>query len=150
MLDAFGIRPRVVVSLVSIPVAPMLHAGFAHLIANTIPLFGLGWFVMLRRGRDLAEVTATSVLFSGLGIWLLGAPGTVHIGASGVVFGYLGFLVSRGFFERHILAALISIFVAVTYGGLIWGVLPGPAGVSWQGHLFGFLGGVRAASHVRR
>jgi membrane associated rhomboid family serine protease len=105
----------------------------------------LGWFVMLRRTSDFFTVTAIVMLVSGLGTWLFAPAYTLHIGASGVVFGYLGFLLSRGLFERSIGSILMSVVVGVLYGGAIWGILPGQIGISWQGHLFGLIGGVIAA-----
>lgn len=143
-LNQFGIFPRQIAGLRGILFAPFLHGGFAHLIANTIPFATLGWLVMLRRTTDFWLVTAIAMLIGGLGTWLFGAPGC-HIGASGVIFGYLGFLISRGYFERRIGSVLFSIVVLLLYGGLLWGVLPLRIGISWEGHLFGFIGGVIAA-----
>jgi membrane associated rhomboid family serine protease len=144
-LNRFGIRPHSIVGLRGILFAPFLHGNFFHLIANTVPFVILGWFVMLRRTSDFFTVTALVMLISGFGTWLFAPSYTNHIGASGVVFGYLGFLLFRGYFERSIGSILTSIVVGVLYGGMIWGVLPGQIGISWQGHLFGFIGGIVAA-----
>ncbi|MBD3885462.1 rhomboid family intramembrane serine protease [Phormidium tenue FACHB-886] len=144
-LNQFGIIPRSIVGLRGILFAPLLHGNFPHLIANTVPFLTLGWFVMLRRTSDFFWVTAIAMLIGGLGTWLFAPAATVHIGASGVIFGYLGFLISRGYFERRIGSILISLVIGIFYGGLIWGVLPGQPGISWQGHLFGFIGGIVAA-----
>ncbi|MBD2460595.1 rhomboid family intramembrane serine protease [Oscillatoria sp. FACHB-1407] len=144
-LDRLGIIPRTTIGLRGILFAPLLHGSFTHLLANTIPFLTLGWFVMLRRTSDFWVVSAIAMVIGGLGTWLIGAPFTVHIGASGVIFGYLGFLLFRGYFERSFIAILLSVIVVVLYGGLIWGVLPGRIGVSWEGHLFGFIGGAIAA-----
>jgi membrane associated rhomboid family serine protease len=149
-LDQLGIKPRTVTGLRGIVLAPLLHGGFAHLVSNTVPLVVLGWMVMLRETRHIFPVTALATLVGGIGVWLIGSPGSVHIGASIVVFGYLGYLLLRGWFERSLWSILGSLFVAVLYGGLVFGVLPGQAGVSWEGHLFGFLGGVLAARLMRR
>lgn len=143
-LNQFGIFPRQVEGLRGIVFSPFLHGGFAHLIANTIPFATLGWLVMLRRTADFWVVTAIAMLVGGLGTWLFGSPGC-HIGASGVIFGYLGFLISRGYFERRVGSVLFSFVVLFLYGGLLWGVLPLRVGISWEGHLFGFIGGVIAA-----
>ncbi len=143
-LDQFGIVPRHLIGLRGILFAPFLHANFRHLIANTVPFVTLGWLVMLRHTSDFFVVTAISMLVGGMGTWLIGAPG-FHIGASGVIFGYLGFLLSRGYFERKISSMLLSIMIGLLYGGLLWGVLPNQPGVSWEGHLFGFIGGSIAA-----
>ncbi len=143
-LNTYGILPRNLIGLRGILFAPFLHGNFAHLIANTIPFLTLGWFVMLRETSDFFVVTGITMLVSGLGVWLIGSSG-LHIGASGVVFGYLGFLLARGYFERNIPSILLSVIVGCLYGGAIWGVLPTQPGVSWEGHLFGFIGGVIAA-----
>jgi membrane associated rhomboid family serine protease len=147
-LNQYGIVPRNVTGLRGIVFSPFLHANFTHLIANTLPFASLAWFVMLRRMRDFVIVSLTVMLIGGLGTWLIGPSYSVHIGASGVIFGYLGFLLTRGFFERSWIAILLSLAVAFVYGGALWGVLPGQVGVSWQGHLFGFIGGVLAAKWV--
>ena len=144
-LNQFGIRPHSIVGLRGILFAPFLHGSLLHLIANTVPFVILGWLVMLRRTSDFWPVTIIVMLVAGLGTWLFAPPWTVHIGASGVVFGYLGFLLSRGYFERSLGAIAMSLLVGMLYGGMIWGVLPGQLGISWQGHLFGFLGGILAA-----
>jgi membrane associated rhomboid family serine protease len=144
-LDAFGIRPREVDGLFGVLFAPFLHVGFQHLIANTIPFVILGWFVLLRETWHFLAVSAVVIVLGGLGVWLFGQSGSVHIGASGLVFGYLGYLMLGGWFERRFTTILGSLFVGVLYGGLVLGVLPGTPGVSWEGHLFGFLSGVLMA-----
>jgi membrane associated rhomboid family serine protease len=149
-LDARGIRPRTEAGLWGILFAPFLHGGFGHLLANTVPLLVLGWLVLLRSLRDFLWVTAVAVLLGGLGVWLVGGPRTVHIGASGLVFGYLGYLLLRGFLERSLSAIVIAVVAGLLYGGALWGVLPIRQGVSWEGHLFGFAGGATAATAHRR
>jgi len=148
-LDAYGILPRHLIGLRGILFAPFLHGSLPHLIANTIPFLTLGWLIMLRETSDFFVVTGVTMVVSGLGVWLFGAPG-VHIGASGVIFGYLGFLLLRGYFERSAIAILLSLLVGFFYGGVIWGVLPLQRGISWEGHLFGFVGGVLAARLLSR
>ncbi|NUN64646.1 rhomboid family intramembrane serine protease [Pseudanabaena biceps] len=144
-LNAFGIIPKQLVGLRGILFAPFLHGSFYHLISNTVPFIILGWLVMIRDIKDFYFVSAISALVAGLGTWLIGDPYSVHIGASGVIFGYFGYLLFRGYFERSFVAIAISIAIAATYGGLIWGVLPTRAYISWEGHLFGFIGGAIAA-----
>ncbi|MGB3559764.1 MAG: rhomboid family intramembrane serine protease [Geitlerinemataceae cyanobacterium] len=148
-LDTYGILPRNLIGLRGILFMPFLHGNFPHLIANTIPFIILGWLVMLRKISDFFVVTAVTMLVGGLGVWVFGSPG-LHIGASGIIFGYLGFLLLRGLFQRSFGGILLSLVVGFLYGGLIWGVLPGQPGVSWEGHLFGFLGGVVAARLLSR
>lgn len=147
-LDRYGIRPRQLDGLWGILFSPFLHANFAHLAANTIPFLVLGWLVML--SGEFAAVSIISMILGGLGVWAIGNPGTVHIGASGVIFGYLGYLLLRGVFERRLGSVLVAVVVGVLFGGLIWGVLPGQPGVSWQGHLCGFFAGVIAAGMVKK
>jgi membrane associated rhomboid family serine protease len=144
-LERFGIHPRDVAALWGILAAPLLHAGWVHLVANTGPFVVLAWLVMLRKITDFVVVTALAILIGGLGVWLFGAPNSIHVGASGLIFGYLGYLLARGYFERSLWAMLLGIVVLVLYGGVLWSVLPGQRGISWEGHLFGFVGGVAAA-----
>ncbi|WP_432812258.1 rhomboid family intramembrane serine protease [Pantanalinema sp. GBBB05] len=147
-LNRFGIRPRHKHGLRGILLAPLLHGTWGHLSANTVPLLVLGWLVMLGGMQEFAIATSTTWIISGLGVWLFGGANTLHIGASGLVFGYFGFLLSRSYFEYDPVSAGISLLVALLYGPLIWGVLPFRRGISWQGHLFGFIGGVLAARHL--
>ncbi len=151
-LDAFGIRPLDPWGLVGIPLSPLLHNGFGHLGANTVPFAVLGGLVLFGPHGDFLRASLTIILIGGLGVWVVGdlfGPGnTVHIGASGLIFGYFGFLLARGFYARTFKAALIAVGVAVIYGGLVFGVLPGQDGVSWQAHLCGFLAGILAARRL--
>lgn len=144
-LNVYGVIPRTGIGLRGILFMPFLHGNFAHLAANTIPLIVLGWLIMLRKTSDFFTVSIVTMVVSGLGIWLTGAPHSVHIGASGLIFGYLGFLLLRGYFERRISSIILSLMVGLVYGSLIWGVLPSQPGISWQGHLFGLIGGGLAA-----
>lgn len=150
-LDVYGIVPRTVHGLLGIALAPWLHAGFAHLAANTVPLVVLATLVLTRGPRTLLRVTLGVALLGGLGVWLLGGARTLHLGASGVVFGHLGYVLTVGWFERHLAWMAVSILVAGLYGGAMAGVLPGTPGVSWEAHLFGLLAGVwMARARVRR
>ena len=144
-LDRFGIHPRTVAGLAGIVCAPFLHAGFAHLAANSFPFVILGGIVFLGGRRVFWNVTLFVTLTGGLGVWLFSGRFTNHIGASGLIFGYLGFLLARGWFEQSLPWKLAACAILIVYGGLLFGVLPIHAGVSWQGHLFGFLAGVGAA-----
>lgn len=144
-LDGWGIQPRTLGGLQAIVVAPWLHAGFGHLLANTIPLVVLGWFVMLRSTQDFLIVMLASLLASGFGIWLFGGASTIHLGVSGVVFGLFGYLLARGYYERSMVAIAMAVVAFMIYGGMVWGMLPLQNGVSWQGHLFGFIGGAMVA-----
>lgn len=147
-LDFYGIQPRTAIGLRHIFFAPFLHKGFNHLLANTAPFLVLGWFVLLRGVPAFIWVSVIAALVSGLGVWLLGMPATIHVGLSGVIFGYLGFLLFRGYFERSSQAIGLAIVAGFLYGGMIWGVLPLQPNVSWLGHLFGFVGGAAAARQL--
>lgn len=143
-LDAFGVAPRSVNGLLGIFAAPFLHGGLGHLVANTIPLIVLGFLATSRKKMDFWVVALASTVVGGLGTWLIAPAATVHIGASGVIFGLLGFLMGRGIFERKLGAIAMSMLVTFFFGGMLWGVLPvvAGAGISWQMHLFGYLGGL--------
>ncbi len=147
-LDIYGIIPKNPIGLRGILFAPFLHGSFPHLLSNTIPFIVLGWLIMVRETSDFLWVSLISAFVSGVGTWLFGSSG-VHIGASGVIFGYLGYLLLRGYFERSAIAVAMSLGVGTLYGSLLWGVLPFQYGtmhrISWEGHLFGFIGGVIAA-----
>ena len=148
-LLTLGVIPRTTIGLRGILFAPFLHGSLNHIVANSIPFVALGWMVMLRDEKHFIPVTLAGMVGSGLMAWLLGAPGTVHIGASGVIFGYLGFLMLSGWYTRSIGSILLSLIVTVVWGSLGLGVLPGAPGISWQAHIGGFLGGVLAARAFR-
>lgn len=146
-LDGLGIASRSWEGLLGIPAAPLLHSGFAHLIANTVPFLVLGSLVAWRSDGRIWPVTITIALVGGLGVWLLGPVDTVTIGASGLVFGFLAYLLTLGVLSRRWLDILIALTVFLIYGGLLWGALPFgvPAGVSWLAHITGAAAGVLAA-----
>jgi membrane associated rhomboid family serine protease len=144
-LDRHGIVPRRVGGLDGIAFAPFLHVSFRHLIANSIPLVVLGSIISIQRVSRFVSVFVLTALGSGVGVWLVSPARTVTIGASGVVFGLLGYLLARGFFDRKPTSVLVGILALLFYGGMLFGVLPNRAGVSWQAHLFGFIAGVCSA-----
>jgi membrane associated rhomboid family serine protease len=148
-LDAGGIRPRRLDGLDGILWAPLLHHGWQHLAANTVPVLVFGFFALAGGVGQFVAVTATIWLVGGLGTWLAGSPG-IHFGASMLTFGWLVFLLARGFFTRSPAQILLAIVLFATWGGVLWGVLPGMLGISWQGHLFGAAGGLIAAQLVGR
>lgn len=147
-LAGLGIRPRSMDGLSGVIAAPFLHGTLSHLSANSVPLLALGGLLLLADAKRFLSATLWAALGSGLVAWLLGPSGSVHIGASGIVFGYLGFLLSRGWFTRRLGLIALSLAVTAVWGGLVLGVLPGEAGVSWQSHVGGLLGGVWAARGV--
>lgn len=151
-MDLWGIQGRTASGLVGVPLAPVLHAGFAHLAANTVPFLVLGLLVAWRSRERTWVVLTLITLGGGLAVWLLTSPATVTIGASGVVFGLAAYLVTAGVLTRHWLDIAIAIGVVLVYGTMFAGVLPFgvPDGVSWLAHLTGALAGVGAAVAVAR
>jgi membrane associated rhomboid family serine protease len=152
----YGIEPLEVNGLDGVLFAPLLHADWAHLVANTVPFLVLGFLAMSGGIRQFVVVTATIWVLGGLGVWLTGDIGAPpgyepsHIGASGVIFGWLVFLLVRGFFARSGLQILLAVGLFFVWGGILFGVLPGQPGISWQAHLFGALAGLLAARLAAR
>jgi membrane associated rhomboid family serine protease len=149
-LDQYGIEPREDDGLTGIVAAPFLHAGFGHLIANTIPFVVMGLVIAFNGAARVLAVTGIVALVSGLGTWLVAPEFTLHIGASGVVFGYATYLISRGAFNRDPLELAVGLIVVLVWGTALLGGLRPEDGISWQGHLFGAIGGVVAARVLRR
>ena len=146
-LDYWGIRSRELDGLVGVPLSPLLHGGFGHLMANTIPFLVLGLLVAWRSNGKIWPITITVALLGGLGVWLLGPADAVTIGASGLVFGFFAYLVTAGVLTRHWLDIVVGVVVLFVYGSLVWGMLPFTVGpeVSWLAHLTGAAAGVLAA-----
>ncbi len=140
-----GIVPRTSYGLEGIPIAPLIHANFDHLLSNTVPFLILGAIIAMRGTTELAFVTLVTMLVAGCGTWLFGAGGAQHIGASGVIFGFFGYLLFRTFFDRRWSSVFVAIAVAVLYGASMAYSLVPAQGISWSGHLFGFIGGFIAA-----
>ena len=149
-LDRFGIEPRDPDGLDGVIAAPFLHVGFGHLIANTIPFVVMGVVIAFEGPLRLLGVTAIVAIVSGLGTWIVAPENTIHLGASGVVFGYATYLIARGLFNRRAGEIAIGAAVAVLWGGALLGGLEPQRGISWQGHLFGALGGLLAAWALSR
>jgi membrane associated rhomboid family serine protease len=145
-LDRQGIVPREAEGLDGVIAAPFLHVGFGHLIANTLPFVAMGLVIALEGPLRLLGVTAIVAVISGLGTWLIAPADTVHLGASGVVFGYATYLIARGLFNRRAIEIAIGAVVVLLWGGALMAGLEPQQGISWQGHLFGAVGGVVAAS----
>jgi membrane associated rhomboid family serine protease len=145
-----GIVPRTTDGLAGILAAPFIHGSFDHLLSNTIPLIVLGGLILLRGVNEFLVVLQISILIAGAGTWLLGSGGGHHIGASGVVFGFLGFLLFRTIYNRTISSAIVTVVVAIAYGGTLTSALIPAEGISWSGHFFGFLGGFAAARYRYR
>ncbi|MEH1125979.1 rhomboid family intramembrane serine protease [Micromonospora sp. CPCC 206061] len=142
---AAGIVPRRIEGLDGVFFAPLLHHGFEHLYSNSVPLILLGTFVLAAGVRRFLYSTLLIIFVSGLGVWFTGSPNTIVVGASGVIFGYFGLLLMRGIVERSWWNFGVVLLVGLLYGWQLIGLLPTDPRVSWQGHLFGFLGGMIAA-----
>lgn len=149
-LNRLGIWPRHLIGLRGILFMPFLHGDLGHVAANTFPFLFLGAIVMLRSVRDFVIVTLTTMLFSGIVLWLFGNERAIYIGASGLVFGYFGFLLLRSYFDRSVQSIAIALVIFLLYGGLIFGLFPQQPGVSWGAHLSGFVGGALAAWFIAR
>jgi membrane associated rhomboid family serine protease len=145
---AFGLIPRQVSGLDGVVGMSLLHGSFAHLAANTPPLLLLGALLSVTTTRALVAMNALVVGLGGTLVWLFGSS-AIHIGASGLVFGWFGFLITRGLVDRSAVTLGAAVLVAVFYGSIIWGVLPGQPGVSWETHLFGAIAGAVAAFLIR-
>lgn len=143
-----GIRPREPLGLLGILFSPLLHRNAEHLIANTLPFAILGWLVLLQGIDNFYALSFAILLISGLGTWIFGRP-AIHLGASGLVFGYLGYLIARGYLEITLMTLGLAFVVMLLYGDRFWTMLPGSndTTLSWEGHMFGFLGGILAASN---
>lgn len=144
-LRQLGIRPRTPGGLFSILVAPFLHVDVFHLLANTLPLVILGWILVLSGRALFVKVCVFTALTSGLGAWALGDGSMIHEGASGVLFGLLGFLLTRGWFARRVLWTVTSAAVGLFYLGEVLGLLRSSPGISWASHFWGFTGGIALA-----
>jgi membrane associated rhomboid family serine protease len=140
-----GVVPRTWDGLWNIPITPFIHEDFDHLLSNTIPLLILGALILARGVIEFVFVVFVTTFVSGFGTWLFGEGNAQHIGASGVVFGFFGYLVFRIAFDRKITSGLIALAVAIGYGSaMVWSLIP-EEHISWSGHFFGFIGGFVAA-----
>jgi membrane associated rhomboid family serine protease len=149
-LDQYGIEAREPEGLDGIVTAPFLHVGFGHLLGNTIPFVIMGLLIAVEGARRLLAVFAIVALVSGLGTWLVAPEGTIHVGASGVVFGFATYLIARGWFNRRPGQIAVGLVVVVLWGGVLLAGLQPRDGISWQGHLFGAIGGLVAARALAR
>ena len=144
-LSEYGVVPRTVDGLIGIPLMPFLHGSFDHLLVNTLPAVILGGLVAIQGSKKFLTATVFITLVGGGALWVVGRS-AVHVGASGLIFGYFGYLIARAWYTRSLGAVLIAVVVAVVYGGILLGVLPFfQEGVSWEGHLTGLIAGALAA-----
>lgn len=149
-LNNFGVRPRETSTLWGILTAPLLHADYGHIVANSLPGALFAGLIAMSSKRLFWQVTFLITVVGGGLTWLVGGVNTVHIGASGLIYGWLAFLVVRGFVNRRVMQIILGVILASMYSGLIWGVLPTQMAVSWQMHLFGGLAGIWAAVMFKR
>lgn len=144
-LDSFGLQPGNWQRWQGIFLMTFLHGDFYHLLNNSIGLAVFGTLLLSRSQSDIYYASVGAILGCGLAVMFLGEPGSLHIGASGLVFGWWSFLIAHGFYQRNFRSLLVAIFVIIFFGGMIYGVLPGQDGISWQGHLGGAMGGIVGA-----
>lgn len=143
-LNNFGIYPRSLDGIYGILFAPFLHGGLTHLLLNTIPLAIMGGIIILRSIKEFFLISLIITFISGVAIWIFGRD-AYHIGASGLIFGYFGYLVACGWFERTASSIIIAAIIFFLYGGMIFYLIPTNSRVSWEAHLFGFLAGIIGA-----
>jgi membrane associated rhomboid family serine protease len=147
-LNQFSLYPRELSHLLHIFTAPFLHANFAHFASNIVTLSIFSLLLLQFGGKRFISVSLSLIVMTGLLVWVFGRP-SFHLGASGVIYGYFGYLVLAGFLSKRFFLMLISVLVAFFYGGMIWGVLPNQPYISWESHLFGFLAGLCLAWVLR-
>jgi membrane associated rhomboid family serine protease len=144
-LRSDGIYARNIGRIWGILTSPLIHASFQHLIDNSIPFIFMGIFIALRGAARLLSVTALVALLGGLGTWLISPAGVSTIGASGVVFGYATYLLTRGIFDRNLLELFVGVVVGVVWGSVLIASLVPHQGISWQAHVCGGVAGVIVA-----
>ena len=151
-LDRYGIYPRELSGLLGVLFAPFLHGDYSHVLSNTVPFLLLGYIVLKAERLHFYLTSLAIIVVGGLGTWLIGRE-SVHVGASGLIYGYFGYVILRGIGEKKIKWILLAIVVGVVFGGMIWGVFPsvGKQGISWEGHLCGMIaGGVIGYKRAKR
>ena len=139
-----GLLPRNLIGLLGIITSPLIHADFSHLISNTIPLVILGWILFSFYPKVAVVLFFFIYLITGLFVWIFARP-VYHIGASGLVYGFVSFLFFSGIFRRDNTSIALALVITFLYGGLVWGMIPGWKGISWESHLFGAVTGLIAA-----
>jgi membrane associated rhomboid family serine protease len=148
-LSRMGILPRDMIGILGILSGPVVHANFSHLLSNTMPLLILGWTIFFFYSKVSYKSFIVIYVLTGLFVWLF-AREVYHIGASGIVYGFVSFLFFSGIFRRDNKSIAIALIVTFLYGGIVWGVLPGQKGISWESHLFGGIAGIITAFIFRK
>ncbi|MEI6352270.1 MAG: rhomboid family intramembrane serine protease [Verrucomicrobiota bacterium] len=152
-LTRFGIIPRSLIGLRGIFFSPLIHGSWAHLLANVGPLAVMLGLLSFHKKRSIWATTGAIWLTTGFATWLFGRPGSIQIGASGVIYGLATYLITAAWTDRDLGSAFIALLVIVVYGGLFWGLFPTASGVSWEGHVCGATSGImvaRASQKSRR
>ena len=149
-LDNFGIKPRETNGLIGILAWPFLHSGLPHLIGNSVGFFILGSFIAVRSMKNFWVVTISVTIIGGVIVWLLGSEGSNHIGASGIVFGFFGFILADAVRNPNWSSYLVAGLTIILFGGMFFGMIPGNPGVSWLGHLGGFIAGIGAVINTEK
>lgn len=148
-IDNLGIQPRTLWGLIGIPLSPFLHKDFLHLMANTLPFFILGYLVLLSGRETFFNASAIIVLVGGFGVWIFGSSAT-HIGASGLIYGFLGFILVRAYLDKKLIWIVIAVVTGLFYSGLLFGLFNVfKDGTSWAGHFYGLVAGALAAYALR-
>ncbi len=148
-LSRMGILPRDMIGILGIISGPIVHANFSHLLSNTMPLLILGWTIFFFYSEVSYKSFIVIYVLTGLFVWLF-AREVYHIGASGIVYGFVSFLFFSGIFRRDNKSIAIALIVTFLYGGIVWGILPGQKGISWESHLFGGIAGIITAFIFRK
>jgi len=147
--SSFGIMPRTVHGLIGILTAPLIHGNSVHIISNTIPLLFLGWTLFFFYEEIAIKVFMTCYFLTNVLVWVFARP-SLHIGASGIVYGIAFFLIFYGFFKKDFKSLVISAIIIFFYGGLVYGLFPNQPGISWESHLIGaIVGGYTAMNFAQ-
>jgi len=143
LLDNLGIKPRSLLGLIGIPLMPLLHASFAHLTSNTLPLLTLGYITTKIEPKKFITTTNSLILLSGLGTWLIAGKNEIHIGASALIYAYFGYIITSSIIRKKPSHIIISIIIFLIYGSMLYGIIPAKdQPISWEGHLCGLLSGI--------
>lgn len=147
----YGLKPRNAKGIIGIITSPFIHStkDFTHIINNSVPMVVLTWMLFYHYRTIATRSFFFIYLFTGIMTWVL-ARDSYHIGMSGVIYGLTSFLVLSGFFRKNMRIAAVSLVVIFLYGSTVWGIFPGEPGISWEGHAFGFIGGITAAVLYRK
>lgn len=148
-LSGMGIYPRSSFGLLGVISGPLIHGDLSHLVSNTVPLIILGWILFFFYPKTSYLLFFYVYFFTGLLVWIF-ARQVYHIGASGIVYGFVSFLFFSGIFRRDNRAIGLALIITFLYGGLVWGLIPGLKGISWESHLFGAITGLIGAYVFRK